>query len=117
MRVLFVGLYYRGEHREDMEREYLGVYHPIDEHVPRSRQLPDSRIVRVTDLYTEHELQTSPTYNEILLRAHYQDGLNVRLDVAEGIHLTWGLADRVKAAAGGPRGCRCSKDCCPSAAM
>ena len=33
LRVLFVGLYYRGQRREDLEREYLEVYHPIDERV------------------------------------------------------------------------------------
>ena len=33
LRVLSVGLYYRGQRREDLEREYLKVYHPIDERV------------------------------------------------------------------------------------
>ena len=41
LRVLFVGLYYRGQRRENLEREHLTVYHPIDERVPRLRQLPD----------------------------------------------------------------------------
>ena len=40
VRGLFVGLYYRGQRREDLEREYLKTYHPIDERVPRFRQLP-----------------------------------------------------------------------------
>ncbi len=40
VRVVFVGHYYRGQRREDLEREYLEVYHPIDERVPRLRQLP-----------------------------------------------------------------------------
>ena len=97
VRVFFVGLYYRGERDEDVEREYLGVYHPIDERVPRMQQLPDSRLVRIADLYTAHELQTSRTYNELFRRAHFQDGLNVRLDVAEDIQLAWGLAGPVKA--------------------
>ena len=79
LRVLFVGLYSRGQRHEDLEREYLEVYHPMDERIPRFRQLPDSRLVRVADLYTAEELKTSPTYNEILLRAKYQNGLNVRL--------------------------------------
>ena len=57
----FVGLYYRGERREDLEREYLTLYHPIDERVPRVRQLPDSRLVHVTELYTAEELQTWAT--------------------------------------------------------
>ena len=63
-RVLFVGLYYRGERREDLEREYLEVYHSLDESVPRFRQLSDSRVVHVTALYTAEELKTSPAYNE-----------------------------------------------------
>ena len=96
VRTLFVGLYYRGERRADLEREYLSVYHPIDETVPRVRALPDSRIVHVADLYTEHEVQTSHTYNEIVRRTRHQNGLRVRLDVAAGIHLTWALADPVK---------------------
>ena len=95
LRVLFVGLYYRGQRREDLEREYLEIYHPIDEHVPRVRQLPDSRLVPVTDLYTAEELKTSPTYNELFLRGHYQDSLNVRLDGPDGSHMTWGLGDPV----------------------
>ena len=44
-RVFFFGSYYRGERREDWEREYLEVYHPINEGIPRFRQLPDSRVV------------------------------------------------------------------------
>ena len=77
--MVFVGHYYRGQRREDLEREYLEVYHPIDERVPRLRQLPDSRLVHVTELYTAEELKTSPTYNEIMLRCDHQDSLNVRL--------------------------------------
>ena len=42
--VPFVGLYYRGQRREDLERKYLEVYHPIDERVPRLRQLPDPSV-------------------------------------------------------------------------
>ena len=95
VRALFVGLYYRGHRREDLEREYLKIYHPHDERVPRFRQLPDSRLVHVTDLYTAEELKTSPTYNEAFARAHYQDSLNVRLDGPDGSHISWGLGDPV----------------------
>ena len=95
LRVLFVGLYERGQRREDLEREYLEVYHPIDERVPRLRQLPDSRLVPVTDLYTAEELKTSPAYNKIFVRGHYQEGLNVRMDGPDGSHMTWGLGDPV----------------------
>ena len=44
VRALFVGLYYRGQRRDDLEREYLTTYHPLDERVPRFRQLPARRL-------------------------------------------------------------------------
>ncbi len=47
IRVLFVGLYYRGQRRAELEREYPKAYHPIDERGPRFRQLPDSHLVRI----------------------------------------------------------------------
>ena len=37
VRALCVGLYYRGQRREDLEREYLDTYHALDERVPRFR--------------------------------------------------------------------------------
>ena len=95
VRGLFVGLYYRGQRREDLEREYLENYHSIDERVPRFRQLPARRLVHINDLYTAEELKTSPTYNEILPRAAMQDGLNVRLPGLDGSHIGWGLNDPV----------------------
>ncbi len=93
--ILFMGTYYRGERQEDLEREYLEVYHAIDESVPRFQQLPDSRVVHVTDLYTAQELRTSVTYNEGLRRLHGQDSLRVRLDGPDGSQMAWGTADPV----------------------
>ena len=95
VRAHFVGVYCRGQRREDLEREYLQDYHPTDERVPRFRQLPDSRLAHVTELYTAEELKTSPTYNEALVRSGRQDGLNTRLDGPDGSHITWGLGDPV----------------------
>ena len=95
IRVLFVGLYSRGQRRTDLEREYLEFYHPIDERVPRVRQLPDSHLVPIQDLYTAAELTTSRAYNEALRRAKYQQGLNVRLDGPDRSHMTWALGDPV----------------------
>ena len=95
IRVLFAQAYYRGQLREDWVREYLGTYHPIDERVPRVRQLPDSHVVHLTDLYTAAELKTSPTYNEAMLRFNAQNGLNVRLDGPEGSNIIWAIADPV----------------------
>ena len=63
--------------------------------MPRFRQLPDSRLTHVTDLYTAEELKTSPTYNEALARAGQQDAVNTRLDGPDGSHITWGLGDPV----------------------
>ena len=97
VRALFVGLYARGQRREDLEREYLETYHPLDERVPRFRQLPARRLVHITDLYTAEELKTSPTYNELLARAGMQDGLNVQLPGLAGSHIGWGLNDPVDA--------------------
>ena len=95
VRVLFVGVYRRGQRRADLEREYLEGYHSIDERVPRVRQLPASRLVRMTDLYTAEELKTSPAFNEIFRRAECQNGLNVRLDGLDGSHMTWVTGDPV----------------------
>ena len=101
IRVLFVGLYSRGQRRTDLEREYLELYHSIDERVPRVRQLPDSHLVPIKDLYTAEELNTSRAYNEALRRAKYQQGLNVRLDGPDRSHMTWALGDPVASAGWG----------------
>ena len=95
IRVQFLGLYSRGQRRHDLEREYLEVYHPIDERIPRLRRLPEARLVRLADLYTAEELKTSPAYNEALLKGHSQAGLNVRLNGLEGSKMTWVLGDPV----------------------
>ena len=95
IRVLFVGLYYRGQRNTDMEREYLEVYHPINEAIPRQLQLPEGHLVQLKDLYTAEELKTSLAYNEAYLRGKYQNGLNVLLEGPGGSHMTWSLADPV----------------------
>lgn len=52
VRSLFIGLYYRGQRREDLEREYLEDYYPIDERVPRFRRQPYGLLVPAKDLFT-----------------------------------------------------------------
>ena len=91
--VYFAKFYFRGQRRQDVEREYFDVCHPHDERVPRLRQLPDSQLVHVTELYTEEELKTSPVYNEGLPRIDSQNGLNVRLDGPDGLRIVWAFAD------------------------
>ena len=53
---------YHGERHPERERWYFDLYYPRDERVPRVAQLPDSRLVRIDDLYTEKELWRSPAY-------------------------------------------------------
>ena len=86
---------YRGERREDLEREYFEDFHPIDERIPRVRRLPDSRIVPIGALYTEEEKKTSLAFNDALFRGEFRNGINVRLDGPEGSRIVWGLADPV----------------------
>ena len=93
VRWLFDKAYWHGELREDLGREYAEDYFPRDERIPRLMQLPDQQIVPVTDIYTPHELRTSPTYNELLRRAGARDGLNIRMDGPDGIHIIWALAN------------------------
>lgn len=95
IRAAFLGLCHRGQRRQDWEREYMSIYYPIDERIPRLRHLPDSRIVHVTDLYSSEELKTSPVYNEALRRTNFQDGVNIHLDIAEDSYTAWCLADPV----------------------
>ena len=113
LRISFVGLYFRGERRPDLEQEYLSVYHPIDESSRGSAQLPDSRIVHATALYTTQELQTSVAYNEGLRRLHGQNSLKVPGRAGRRPHqrpsrIPW------PAGTGPPRSSRCSPACCPT---
>jgi len=93
VRVSFAAGYYRGQRREDLERDYLDNYHPWDERVPRVRRLPDGRLIHITELYTEAELKTSRTYNEFSSRSHGRNSLNVRLDGPGDSHVTWVVCD------------------------
>ena len=94
-RIIFGRFFYRGERRQDQERTYFGVYHPLDERVPRLRQLPDGHIVHVSELYTAQELIRSPSYNEALHRGHAQNGLNIRLDGPDGSRIIWVLRNPI----------------------
>ena len=96
LRVHSAGLFYRGHRREDLERTYLENYHPTDEGVPRFRQLPFRRVVRVVELYRPEERKTSPTYNEFLPQARWRNGVSVRLHGFQGCsHIAWVLGDPV----------------------
>ena len=92
-RTLFMRFCYRGEHRSEWEREYLANDYPTDEHLTRLRQLPDGKITHVTELLSEVQLEQSVTYNEMMPRYQFQDGLNVRLDGPRGTRIVLGIAD------------------------
>ena len=61
--IFFARICHHGERNEDWEQTYFHDYYPLDERVPRVTQLPDSRLVHVSSLYTEQERKTSATYN------------------------------------------------------
>ena len=93
--VLFARFCYRGKRIEKWERKYFRVYFARDEHLPRLRQLPDGRIVHVTELFSEQERRTSRVWNEAMAHAHLQNGLKVRLDGHDGSSIYWSFADPV----------------------
>ena len=95
VRVRFVGMYQRGQRREDLEREYLAHYFPIDECAPRFGQWPVGRPVHTRDLYTIEELKRSPAYNEALPKGGCQDGLRVRLHGPDSSRIAWNIGDPV----------------------
>lgn len=93
--MFFARIFSRGVDRSDLTRRYFHNYYPNDEHLPRLRVLPDSKIAHIDELFTEQERKTSRTYNEALAQFHGQDGLNIRLDGPGGSRITWGIADPV----------------------
>jgi len=95
IRTQFAGLYYRGQPRDDLAREWLTVYHPINEGVARFVQLSDSQMVLAPELYTAEELKTSRAYNEGLRRLNGQRSVMVRLDGPAGCTITWVSGDPV----------------------
>ena len=94
--IFFAGIYQRGQRRQDLERDYFHHYYSLDERLPRLRQLPDSRLANVTDLFAEAELKTSPVYNEWLRRCGARSGLSTRLDGPAGSRILWTLGDPVE---------------------
>ena len=94
--IFFAGMYQRGQRRQDLERDYFHHYYPLDERLPRLRQLPDSQLVPITDLFAEPELKTSPVYNEWLQNCGARGGLNTRLDGPAGSRILWTLGGPVE---------------------
>ena len=91
--IYFSSFSHFGQHDGKRERQYFERYFPDDERVPRIRQLPDCKLYSMSDLYTQEEIKTSPTYNKWLPRIGYQNGLNVRMDGPHGAHIVWVFGD------------------------
>ena len=79
-RVYFMWTCLRGQRRQDLERLWLETHYPLDEGIPRLRQLPFHRLIPINDLYTEAELRTSASYNALRTLALAGHAANVRLD-------------------------------------
>ena len=89
---LFGDVYHHGEFIE-LGREYPTIYFPHDERFPRLFRLPDGQVFHLTEIFTEQEQRTSLTYNEGLPKVSARNGLNVRLDGPDGLHIIWALAN------------------------
>ena len=95
IQVYFAQFFYQGYRHHEFEREYFEVYFPLDERLPRVRQLPDSQLCHFSDLFSEEELKTSVLYNDFSIRMHAQNSINMRLDGPDGSSIYWGINDPV----------------------
>ena len=93
--IFFARFCFRGERHPELEREYFGVWHAVDERLPRIRRLPDGRLAPVPALFDEGEITNSALYNELMARTDTRDSLNVRLDGPDGLRIVWAIADPV----------------------
>ena len=94
--IFFARFCFRGERHAELEREYFGVWHAVDERLPRIRQLPDGLLTPVPALFGEGEMKTSALYNELMPRTGTRDSLSVRLDGPDGSRIVWTIADPVE---------------------
>ena len=96
VRIYFAWCFIGGQRHRELERAYFEDYYLRDERVPRLRCLPDSRLFHNTEVYTEEELKTSAAYNELLVRHHAGNAINVRLDGPDGTRIVWIVNDPVE---------------------
>lgn len=89
--MLFSQLYKRGEPDEELDLLYRRDYMAIDERLPRLLHLPDGELQHCTELFTELELHSSPTFNEYLVPTGAGNSLNVRSDGPHGLHVVLAL--------------------------
>ena len=87
-----------GDHYDHGELNGLGRlwardYFSHDERLPRLLRLPDSQMFHVSEVFPVSTLKTSPVYNDLLRRAGARNGLNLRMDGPDGLHIAWGFTD------------------------
>ena len=88
---------YRGQQREDLERDYWEHYRDEDDRIALLRRLPEGKLTPLAEMYTQQELATSRAYNEFGPRADGCRSLYVRLRSLDGGDFVWVLLDAVKA--------------------
>ena len=98
IQIYFLETFSHGQRLSEFEREYFEDYYPLDERVHHFRQLPDSQVVSMSELYTEKELNASVVYNDYLTRLHAQNGISVRLDGPDRSSIGWGVHDPLNGA-------------------
>ena len=97
-----IRLFYRGEARLDLAREFFEVYYPRCEVLRRHMERPDGRLIHVPELYAEADLKTSVGYNEGLRLMRTQDGLSVSFEEPDGMRVFWGVGDPAAGDGWGP---------------
>ena len=55
---------YRGERRQDLERDYWENCGQRDDRLTRLRRLPEDKLTNLGEMYAQQELKTSPAHNE-----------------------------------------------------
>ena len=93
--VYLARFFYQGYRHHEFEREYFDVYFPLDERLPRLRQVPDSQLFHFSDLFSEEEQKTSVVFNECSTRMLARNSINVRLDGPESSSICWVINDPV----------------------
>ena len=89
---VFGDMYSHGEFNE-LGRDYAQNFFSHDERIPNLLNLPDSRVVHVPEVYPDQTLKISPTYNDLLRRSKARNGLIMRMDGPDGLHIVWGFTD------------------------
>ena len=64
--IFFAQFCSRGQRCVELEREYFGTWHAVDERLPRIRALPDGRLAANEALLSETEMKTASMWRSAL---------------------------------------------------